>query len=226
MKNYILIGLAALLIGGLTGWFIKQPETKFLVGETVTVTKDTCISNSIIAQITTESSTKTSYNYKKGKPILDVSDAPIVEVTKQDSLYTTVLSKKYDYGLAKFTVTTTVKAKSAATGKFTLDFQLDTTVLKEMTTITNTVVVSKDTTDSIPAEIIKYVEVPSVKKMTYLGISGLVSKSPKTYDYSVGLSLSHGKTSVSLFKRPTTSFKSLEGYSLGINRQLVRMSAK
>ena len=227
MKNYILIGLAALVIGFLAAWFIKKPETKFLPGEVKAEFRDTCITNSVIAEISTETNTTQSTTIKKGRLNKETSVPTIVEVTQKDSVYSTVFSKDWNTGLMKMNLKVTVKANSKATANFDMAYSLDSIVLKEMTTVNNVVVVSKDSVDKIPDTIIKYIPLETTpKKMTYLGIGGLVSKSPKTFDYSVGLSLSHGKTSVSLFKQPTTPFNSLTGYSIGINRQLIRMSAK
>lgn len=228
MKNYILIGLAVLL-GGVAGYFIRQPKhtVEYIPSKETVTFRDTCIGLNLIADITTETSTQVYHNVRKGgKTTTEESTAHVAEVSIKDSLVETVFKKDYNFGLVRFSVTNTVKASSAATGKISVSYELDTLELAKITNVTNTVVVTKDTTDQVAKEVVKYLEIPSTKKTTYLGIGGLVGKNSKTFDYSLGLSLSHGKTSVSLFKQPTTPLKSLDGYSIGINRQLIRMSAK
>lgn len=226
MKNSIIVGIVALLIGGIVGWFIHKPETKFLAGEVKIEYRDTCILNNIIADVTTETTTKETGGIKKGSSTKEISTFPVEQVSVQDTDVVTVFSKSYNTGLMRMKVTTTVKAKSAATGKIEMSYELDTMTLNSMTTVVNTVVVAKDTVDKVPDVIVKYFEIPYTKKMTYLGIGGLITKNPKQYNYAAGLSLSHGKTSVSLFKDFTQPIKSLDGFSIGINRQLFRLSQK
>lgn len=229
MKNIILTGLIALVTGGIIGWFLHtcKPEVKFLPAEIKTEFRDTCIKNSLIANVVTEAITTKAGSIKKGSTIKDSSTFPIEEVAVQDTDVVTTFNKSYNSGLMKMNVKVKVTAKSAAKAKIDFEYQLDTVVLKEMTTIVNTILIDRDSTDVVPTEVIKYVPFETApKKMTYLGIGGLVTKNPKQYNYAAGLSLSHGKTSVSLFKDPTRPLKSLDGYSIGINRQLIRMSAK
>ena len=186
LKAYLPI--ATFIIGLLIGWLaIGKTKTEVIpVDKTEIVYKDTCISNKVIAEIKTTSSTVSSHTVKKGKKITDTVDAAINEVIKQDSVYTTKLSKSYDYGLVKFTVTNTVKASSPATGKFTLDFQLDTVLLKEMTTVVNTVVVSKDSVDVAPDKVIQYV--PTKSTARYLKAFGSIQYTDRPF-YQAGVTL-------------------------------------
>ena len=227
-KNYIIVGAIALIVGFILAWSIKpKTKTEFLAGEVKTEYRDTCIMDRLIADVITETSTKESGGVRKGKPQKESSTFPVEQVSVQDTDVVTTFSKSYNTGLMRMKVTATVTSKSAAKAKLDMQYELDTVTLKEMTTIVNTVVVQKDSVDKVPDQIVKYFPVETTpKKMTYLGVGGLVTKNPKQYDFSAGLSLSHGKTSVSLFKDFTKPIKSLEGYSIGINRQLIRVSAK
>ncbi len=226
-KGYAITGLVCLMVGFILAWSIKpKTKTEFLAGKTITEYKDTCVLDRIIADVITETNTSTSGGVKKGKSTKETSTFPVTQVSVQDTDVVTTFSKSYNTGLMRMKVTATVTSKSAAKAKIDMQYELDTTVLNTLVHTVNTVVISKDSVDKVPDQIVKHVEIPSTKKMTYLGIGGLVTKNPKQYDFSAGLSLSHGKTSVSLFKDIKTDFKSLEGYSIGINRQLIRMSAK
>jgi len=186
LKSYLPI--ATFVIGLLIGWLAigkSKPEV-ILTNKVETVFKDTCITNNIIADVTTNTSTVSTNVIKKGKKVTDISEAAIEEVAKADSIYTTKLSKSYDYGLVKFTVTNTVKANSPATGKFTLDFQLDTLVLKEMTTVVNTVVVSKDSVDLVPDKIVQYIPTESTSR--YLKAFGSIQYTDRPF-YQAGITV-------------------------------------
>jgi hypothetical protein len=227
-KNYIITGGIALLAGFILAWSIKpKTKTEFLAGETIISYKDTCDYDRIIADVITESNTIQTGGVKKGKVQKETSTFPVTQVSVQDTDVVTTFSKSYNTGLMRMKVTATVTSKSAAKAKIDMEYALDTIELAKLTTIVNTVVVQKDSVDKMPDQIVKYFPVETTpKKMTYLGIGGLVTKNPKQYNYSAGFSISHGKTSVSLFKDFTQPIKSLDGYSIGINRQLIRMSAK
>lgn len=222
MKNYILIGLA-IVLGGVAGYFIRQPKhtVEYLPSEKTVTVRDTCIGLNLIADITTESTTTSSYDVKKGKKTTETSDAPVTEVTKKDSIYTTVLSKNYDFGLAKFTVTTTVKAKSAATAKFSVDYQIDTLVLKELTHVNTVAIVSKDTTDQVAKEIIKYVPIESQNaRGAYLGLSGGMLYTDKV-SYQAGFNLSGERLGMTLYTTPTA--KEWKHVGIQLNTKLVKL---
>lgn len=227
MKNYILTGIIALLIGGVIGWFIHKPETKFIPGEICTEYRDTCIGNNIIADVTTQTKTTFEPGTKKGKTNKDESFPDVTSVTKEDSIITTVFEKSYNTGLMRMKVKATVKAKSTATAKLDMEYELDTIMLKEMTTIVNTVVVSKDSTDKVPDSIIKYIPVESTKKQTWVNLGGSATMNPKNqlgFDVGGGVRFNH--TQFNIFKDPTTQFKSLEGWRLQFNQELLRLSKK
>lgn len=228
MKNYIITAIAALGLGIFLGFILDRDEvvTK-VVSDTKVEYRDTCISNNVVANVTTETSTKTFHDIRKGKQIKEESVAPITSVERVDSLITTTFTKTYNYGLCKFTITNIVKATSAATGKFSLDYQLDTLELQKLTTVINTVVVAKDSTDKVPTEIIRYVPVENNTKQTWVSLGGSLNMNPKNQlGYDVGLGITRGKLNVSLFKDPTTDFKVLDGYRVGLNLNTLRLSKK
>lgn len=224
MKNYLLTGIIALLIGGIVGYFLHKPETKVIPGETITVYQDTCISNNIIADVTTETKTTTSGSVKKGGVQKETSIFPIEEVAVQDSDIVTTFSKSYNTGLMKMKVTATVTSKSKARAKIDMEYSLDTLLLKEMTTVVNTVVVSKDTTDSVPTEVTKYLPFESTSKQTWVGIGGSIKWNEKPV-YDLGLNLQNGKTTFGLYVDPL-NIKELESFRLQLNRNLFKVSGK
>lgn len=222
MKNYIIIGCVSLLIGGVIGYFIKKCDTKPVITEaTKMIYKDTCVGLNLIADVSTQTTTTQEHTIKKGKIIKEESTAPIVEVQKDDTLTTTTFSKTWDYGLCRFTITNEVKSRGAATGKFKLEYQLDTTILKEMTTVVNTVVVSDDKQDSVATENTVYIPVETQSKpLTYVGIGSSLSGSLKA---DLGLILDNSKNNFGVFVDPTKA-TDIEGYRIQYQRKLFKIS--
>jgi len=221
MKKQLIYILPAFLIGGVIGYFLHNPTAKTIYKTDVkTVYQDTCISNKLIADITTTTTSTQEHAVKKGKTISSVDTAPVVSIEKADSIYTTVFEKSYNYGLCKFKFKTTVKANSPATAKHELDYQLDTTMLKEMTTIVNTVVVSKDTVDSA-TETVKYIPLEtSGDKSFYLG----AGTSFTTNRFDFGFDISNQKNQFGLYVDPK-QINTLDGYRLQYNRKLFKLKA-
>ena len=226
-KNYFIVGLICLLLGGIIGWFSHKQPVKFLAGETCYEYKDTCISNKVIANITTETNTVETGGVKKGKSTTTTSTFPVEQVAKQDTDVVTTFSKSYNTGLMRMKVTATVTAKSSAVGKIAMEYELDTLTLKSMTTINNVVVVSKDTTNKVPDSVVKYLPLETCPKQTWVSLGGSMNMNPKNQlGYDFGLGVTSGRLNVSLFKDPTTQFKRLDGYRLGLNFNALRMSKK
>lgn len=229
-KGYAFTALVCLVLGIIFGFILDKPQTKYLAGKTITEYRDTCVMDKLIADVITETTTKESGGIRKGKPQKESSTLPIVETSKQDSTYTTVFSKSYNTGLMRMKVTTTVKAKSQATGKIDMEYELDTVTLKQMTTIVNTVVVQKDSTDKVPDQIVKYLPQPldgKSKQGTWFNVGGSMNMNSKNqlgFDVGGGIRFNH--THVNLFKDPTTQFKSLEGWKVQINQEVFRLSRK
>lgn len=187
IKKYA-IPVLLLIAGFLAGWFLKPKVTVHKsICETETVYKDTCLTNKLIANISTTTETKQEVAIKQGKPKKEISDLSIKEVAVEvkdeiDSTYTTVFEKNYNFGLVKLNVRIPVTAKSPAKGKIELDYQVDTTILKEMTVVTNTAVVEKGTDDSFTK---KTEVIPVEVKPTYLKLVGGISYTDKVF-YPVG----------------------------------------
>lgn len=216
-----------LLAGVLLGWFGKASFTKKcepqIVCESEIVYRDTCIADAIVANISTETKTTTENTTKAGKTKKDISIPAIETVTEKDSVYTTVFVKEYNYGLVKMKFKTTVKAKSAATAKHELDYQLDTLLLKEMTTVVNTVVVDKGTDDS---NTVKYLPVETAaKNTTWLGVGGSVRWDEKPLT-DIGLTLQGKRFGTGLFIAPEKGFKDPSAYRLQVNMNLLKVATK
>lgn len=227
MKNYILIGLLSLFVGGILGYFLRKPETKFLAGETKIEFRDTCITNSVIAEISTETNTTQSTTIKKGKLNKETSVPTTVEITQKDSIYSTVFSKDWNTGLMNMNLKVTVKANSKATAKFDMQYSLDSLVLHEMTHVNNVVVISKDSVDVVPTEVVKYIPLENCPKQTWITLGSSVQANSKNqFGYDFGFGVTSGKLNVSLFKDPTTDFNQLDGYRLGLNLNTLRLSKK
>lgn len=231
MKNfskylpYIFVALGGIAIG-ITGtkMFTKKCETIYLPSETVTIYRDTCIESKIIADVTSETFEDVSTEVKKGKTKTDVSKAPVESIVKQDSIYTTNFVKDYDFGLMKIHLKTTVKAASAATAEHFIEYQLDTLILKKMVNTTSTVVISEGKDDS-KTETTKYLPMAlDAPKETWIGLGGSIMSTPNGLKYDAGINTRFNKTSVGLFKDPTTDFGKIEGYRIQITRDLLRMS--
>jgi hypothetical protein len=225
MKNYILTGLGSLVIGLVIGWFVHKPNCPVsIVAESTKIEyRDTCISNSVIANITTETKTVETGDIKKGKTQREESAAPITELTKEDSIYTTVFTKDYNTGLMKMKVTTTVKSKSAATARISMEYTMDTLVLKSLTTVNNVVVVSKDTLDKVPTETVKFLPLETISKTGYIGLgTSLLFNEKPSYDF--GLIYDTPKNNFGLFVDPTANLKDFEGVRLQYQRKFFKLS--
>lgn len=229
MKNlsknivYIIIAIGGIAVGFAgTKLFTKKCETIYLPSETTIIYKDTCISKTLIADVTTEIFEDVSTEIKKGKPQKNISKAPVTSVEEKDSTYTTKFTKDYDFGLIKLNLKTTIKAKSAATAEHEIDWRLDTMVLNRMKTVVNTVVVSKDTIDKIPMEIVKFIPLETEKEYNSIGI-GL---NAIYYDNNVVLPISieydNGKNTFGVFKDLQEPLNSPQGYGIKYTRKFFR----
>ena len=174
MKNiskyivYILIGIAGIAIGFTTTKLFSKckAETVFVPGEIVL--KDTCINRLPIVTVETQDTFKQDVAIKEGKPVKVKDSPPVVEVTKKDSILTTHYKKSYDWGLVKLNLAFNVEATSGAKIKnFEIDYKLDTAVINNVYTKTNTIIL-KDTMDE--SRSIKYL--PIVDKNASYGIQG------------------------------------------------------
>jgi hypothetical protein len=171
-KNYIIYTLAGLVFGGalfFTGRCTAPKKIEVVKGVGQIVYQDTCMySQAIIANVSTQTTTTVQQSTKPGKVVKETSTPAITEVTKKDSVYTTVFKKSYNTGLMKMEFTTTVKANSPATAKIDLEYQIDTIKLKEMTTVINTVVVQEDADNSSKITYLP-IEAPSVARYGFQG---------------------------------------------------------
>lgn len=220
-KGHVLTALVCLVLGMLLGFILDKPKTEFLAGEVIIKTRDTCELNRLIADVITETTTKESGGIRKGKPQKESSTLPIVETSKQDSTYTTVFSKSYNTGLMRMKVTTTVKAKSVATGKIDMEYELDTLELAKLTTIVNTVVVQKDSTDKVPDQIVRFLPVEGTKsKGAYLGLSGGALYTNKV-SYQAGVNITGERLGLTLYTTPTP--KEWKHFGVQLNTKLVKL---
>lgn len=218
-KNYFIVGLICLLFGGIVGWFSHKQPIKYFAGETCYEMRDTCASNKVIANVTTETNTIETGGVKKGKSTTTTSTFPIEQVAKQDTDVVTTFTKSYNTGLMRMKVTATVTAKSSAKGKIAMEYELDTLVLKSMTTVNNVVVVSKDTTDKVPDSIIRYIPLETEKSTgTYLGLVGGLDYN-KSLDYTAGLQLAGERAGLVLYTHP----KNWKYVGLQLNTKLIKI---
>lgn len=201
-KGHILTALVAIVIGVILGFIFDKPKTTFVAGETKIEYRDTCVLDRIIADVITESNTTQTGGVKKGKVQKETSTFPVTQVSVQDTDVVTTFSKFYNTGLMKMKVTATVTSKSVARAKIDMEYELDTVTLKEMTTIVNTVVVSKDSVDRIPTEVIKYLPYAEKSSGAYLGLVGGIDYT-KGIDYTAGIQLAGERVGLVLYTYPT-----------------------
>jgi len=230
MKNiskyilYFLIAIGGVAIGIVgTKLFSKDKVKTEYIGTSV-VYRDTCINRVPIINVETIDSFIQKQVVKKGK-VQKVTEKPgIIEVSKKDSVYTTIFKKDFNWGLVDLKIKFDVEASSAARlSDFQIDYRLDTVVLNNLYVKTQTIIV-KDTSDE--SNIIKYIPIEVEPKLrTWIGLGGSIRYEDKPI-LDVGLHVNRGRTSVGLYIDPQRGFKSISAYRVHAQYNLFNVSLK
>lgn len=229
MKNiskyivYILIGIAGLAIGfAATKLFSKcKAEQVFVPGEIVL--KDTCINRLPIVTVETQDTFVQTEAIKPGKKQTIKEKPALTEVnySPKDSVFTTSFKKSYNWGLVQLDLEFDVEATSSAKlSDFEVNYQLDTAILNNVYTRTQTIIL-KDSADE-SARIV-YLPVESTKKQTWVGLGASFKYDDKAIS-DFGLFVERHKTSVGLFVDPTQGFDKFGSYRLQVGQRLIRVS--
>lgn len=143
---YIMGGLALLALVFFAGRW-TAPKKVETVYDSIKVYRDTCITQTIIADLVSEDTFIQEQAVKKGKP-KRVKESPVItQVVVQEEKTTTHFSKDYNWGLIKLNIDFDVEHESPIKLKdFEVEYTLDTVVLNNNYVKTTTVVV-RDSAD-------------------------------------------------------------------------------
>lgn len=231
LKNYIFVGLGALVLGAGLMWFIKpKPATISVPSEVITVFRDTCINDRILFQLTSEDSVSIYKIVKKGLKSKSKTINPPISKTERvtDTLYLNKPLMKTTYPLERIfeniIVWDTLEVMGTIT-KWVSSSKIDTTeVIKEKTT-TNTIGVQVGKDDS-GKDIVKYLPLEvEAQKETWIGLgSSLKYENRPIVD--IGLSAQSGRSTMSLYIDPQKGFKVLDSYRVQFNYNLLKLATK
>ena len=153
MKNIIITGAIALIVGFILAWSIKpKTKTEFLAGETITEYKDTCVESKLLCTLTTKDS-MSIYRYiregLKSKSEKVVAQIEEVKVPTQEEVTKPLMERKYtkllDNGVVFVWDTITVLGEIKDWNRA---YKMNEVVVVQEKSTTTTAVVSEGNDDS------------------------------------------------------------------------------
>lgn len=192
LKNYIFVGLGALVLGFASGWLLhKQPECLPVTKEVVNEVKyiDTCL-----ATIIRDTFYVTQPVIKKGRKHIRTSKPKIDKVEVKDSTYHKTFSKSYNEGLLRSDISFVVSSKSPDVNieNFQYGFEIDTLMAKEMYRETQTIVLQPTVTETT-----KYL--PTESTARFLKAVAGISQTDKLF-YQVGATMEFKPLEITVLK--------------------------
>lgn len=206
IKNYILPVVVALLVGLVLGKvFFAKIETKYLAGETVTITKDTCVDSTLLCTLTTKDSmsiyriiregfkNKSEKVEPKTESVVDAKPEEVPTTIKKQ-----VKTKYMNNGVTEVWDTLTFIGELVDWKRATKTNE----IVEVQEKITTTTAIIEKGQDDSNTETIKYLPVESNKSTgTYLGLVGGLDYN-KSLDYTAGLQLAGERAGLVLYTRP------------------------
>ena len=145
---YIIGGLALLTLVFFAGRW-TAPNKVETVYDSIKVYRDTCITQTIVADLVSEDTFIQEQAIKKGKPKRIKESPAITQVVVQNERTTTHFTKDYNWDLIKLKVDFNVEHESPIKLKdFEIEYTLDTVILNNNYVRTTTVVVKDSTNES------------------------------------------------------------------------------
>ena len=227
IKNYIFVGLIALVVGGITGYLIRQPKTEFVPQEEITRYVDTCLTQNILCTLTTQDSLNVYEIIRKGKKSKPVKTNPkiekVTEPTKEEQEKPVL---KRVYKMERTFDNVTVWDSITVLGEIQNHqswHKIDEKVKIEEKITTTTAVIESASDDSYEDRI-RYLPLETPSKST-VGFSAGVTyfDSPTT---TVGLVYDAHRFALGFDKQIGTDIKNLEGYGIQMTWKPFRKKKK